>query len=54
MTSWYPELDWSPDRLDGAVWNAHGLKLVRLSPSGRGSFGGTMASKQIAIPGRRV
>jgi phage terminase large subunit-like protein len=52
MTTWYPELDWSPDRLDGSVWNAHGLKLVRAQVRGKGSFGGSMGQKQMPMPGR--
>lgn len=52
MTSWTPESDWSPDRLDGSVWNAHGLKLVGPHLRGSGSFGGSMATKQI-LPSRR-
>lgn len=54
MTSWSPEANWSPDRLDGSVWNAHGLKLVSTASAGTGSFGGRAAKRTIAVPGRRV
>jgi phage terminase large subunit-like protein len=30
LTTWYPELDWSPDRLDAMVWDAVALKLAHL------------------------
>jgi phage terminase large subunit-like protein len=54
MTTWTPEADWSPDRLDGSVWNAHGLKLVGPTLKGQGSFGGSMVTKQILPTGRRL
>lgn len=47
MCTWYEELDWSPDRLDSAVWTAWHLKLVRTTVAGVGSLGGELARKQI-------
>jgi phage terminase large subunit-like protein len=46
MCTWTEDLDWSPDRLDGAVWDAHGLKLAHLTGAGTGALGGGM-SRQI-------
>lgn len=46
--TWYPEIGWSPDRVDSAVWTAWQLKLVRTAAAGRGSLGGDLARKQIA------
>lgn len=54
MTTWSPEADWSPDRLDGSVWNAHGLRLVGTTPMGTGSFGAKAATRTIAPTGRRI
>lgn len=48
MATWYPEIGWSPDRVDSAVWTAWHLKLVRTASSGHGSLGGELARKQIA------
>lgn len=48
MTTWYPELGWSPDRLDGMVWGAWHTKLVRAVSSGQGSFGSEAARRKIA------
>lgn len=49
MTTWTPEAGWSPDRLDGSVWNAHGLRIIRNTLAGRGSFGAAGAmTRQIA------
>jgi len=58
LCTWYPELDWSPDRLDGMVWTAWHNKLVRTVPMGQGSLGSQAAKANIAgprsgtIPGR--
>lgn len=38
MTTWYPELNWSPDHLDASVWTAHDLGLAHLRPSGTGKI----------------
>jgi phage terminase large subunit-like protein len=46
MTTWYQELDWSPDRLDGSVWTAHNHKLVHLGSAGIGKVG-SQASRQV-------
>jgi phage terminase large subunit-like protein len=47
LCTWYPELDWSPDRLDAMVWTAWHNKVVKL-PSGvtQGAFG-RAATRQI-------
>lgn len=34
LCTWYPELDWSPDRLDAMVWPAWHNRIVKLSPNG--------------------
>lgn len=48
LTTWYPELGWSPDRLDAMVWGPWHMKLVKPIVSGQGSFGSREASRQIA------
>lgn len=48
MTTWYPELGWSPDRLDGMVWGPWHMKLVRAVSTGPGSFGASAMNKRIA------
>jgi phage terminase large subunit-like protein len=47
LCTWYPELGWSPDRLDGMVWGGWHTKLVGVVPRGQGSLGGDAARKQI-------
>lgn len=47
LTTWYPELGWSPDRLDGMVWGPWHMKLVRSIVSGHGSFGSKEAKRRI-------
>ncbi|MBE4788407.1 terminase large subunit domain-containing protein [Streptomyces caniscabiei] len=47
LATWYPELGWSPDRLDAMVWPAWQMKLVGTAPRGQGSLGGGLARKQI-------
>jgi phage terminase large subunit-like protein len=47
LATWYPELGWSPDRLDAMVWTTWHLKLVGISVRGVGSLGGDLARKQI-------
>lgn len=47
--TWYPELDWSPDRLDANVWPGHHMKIVSASFTGNASFGGSlMASRSLS------
>src|SRR3546814_14932164 len=36
LATWYPELGWSPDRLDAMVWPAWQLKLVGTASRGQG------------------
>jgi phage terminase large subunit-like protein len=48
LVTWYPEIGWSPDRLDAMTWPAWQLKLVRTTSGGLGSLGGALARKQIA------
>lgn len=49
MCTWYPELDWSPDRLDAMVWPAHHLRIVKTAMTGNATSGGlAAATKQIA------
>lgn len=40
MTTWYPELDWSPDRLDAMVWPGWHQKIVKLTMTGNATPGG--------------
>lgn len=47
LATWYPEIGWSPDRLDAMVWTAWQMKLVGTSVRGVGSLGGDLARKQI-------
>lgn len=47
LATWYPELGWSPDRLDAMVWPAWQMKLVGTAVQGQGSLGGGLARKQI-------
>lgn len=47
MATWYPELNWSPDRIDAAVWGAVHTRLVSTIAQGQGSFGGAAASRPI-------
>lgn len=47
LTTWYPEIGWSPDRLDAMVWPAWHMKLVRAGGTGVGSFGGAAAAQNI-------
>lgn len=51
MCVWTDDLDWSPDRLDGMVWDAHGLRLASLAPAGQGTMG-TDAARRTIVPGR--
>jgi phage terminase large subunit-like protein len=47
LVTWYPEIGWSPDRLDAMTWPAWHLKLVRTASAGQGSLGSALAGKQI-------
>ncbi|MDJ1137913.1 terminase large subunit domain-containing protein [Streptomyces iconiensis] len=53
LCTWYPEIGWSPDRLDAMVWTAWHNKLARATSSGQGSLGGDLARRQIAGTRRR-
>lgn len=46
--TWYPELDWSPDRLDAMVWPAWHNRIVKLTATGQSTSGG-MSSMERAI-----
>lgn len=49
LCTWYPELDWSPDRMDGMVWPAWHQKIVKLTMTGRTTPGGmSTLNKRIA------
>lgn len=52
MCSWHSDLDWSPDRLDAAVWNGWGLRLAHLLSGGQGSMGGSGAMSKRIAPGQ--
>lgn len=45
LCTWYPELDWSPDRLDAMVWPAWHNRIVKLTGTAQSSPGG-MSSMQ--------
>lgn len=47
MVTWYPELDWSPDRLDANVWTGHHNKLVSALAAGNASFGGGVMANRV-------
>ena len=48
LTTWYPELDWSPDRLDAMVWTAWHNKVVQLmAGTGRSGFSSKSISRAI-------
>jgi phage terminase large subunit-like protein len=47
LATWYPELGWSPDRLDAMVWGPWHMKLVRAGSTGRGSSGAQAAQQNI-------
>ena len=40
MTTWYDELDWSPDRLDAMVWPAWHQRIVKATMTGIAVSGG--------------
>lgn len=40
LCTWYPELDWSPDRLDAMVWPGWHNRIVKLTQTGNTSQGG--------------
>lgn len=40
LCTWYPELDWSPDRLDAMVWPAWHNKIVKMTATGDRTPGG--------------
>lgn len=47
LSTWHPEIGWSPDRLDAMVWTTWQLKLAHLTGSGRGSSGAQAAQQNI-------
>lgn len=40
LCTWYPELDWSPDRLDAMVWPGWHNRIVKLTQTGNQTAGG--------------
>jgi phage terminase large subunit-like protein len=49
MSTWYPELDWSPDRMDAMVWPAWHQKIVKLTMTGNTTPGGmSLVNRKIA------
>lgn len=40
LCTWYPELDWSPDRLDAMVWPGWHNRIVKMTMTGSGVSGG--------------
>lgn len=46
MCEWYPELDWSPDRLDAMVWPAWHLRIVKAAMTGNATSGGLAAASR--------
>jgi phage terminase large subunit-like protein len=51
LCTWTDDLDWSPDRLDAMVWDAHGLKLAGLTGAGVGTLGSDVARRALVGPG---
>lgn len=47
LSTWTPELDWSPDRLDAMVWDAVGLGVAHMRGGGTGKVGGKAMAQQI-------
>jgi phage terminase large subunit-like protein len=47
LATWYPELGWSPDRLDAMVWPAWQMKLVGTAARGQGSLGSGLAGRSV-------
>lgn len=43
LCSWYPELDWSPDRLDAMVWPGFHQRIVKATMAGTATSGGLAA-----------
>lgn len=48
LCTWYPELDWSPDRLDAMVWPGWHNRIVKMTGLGMNTPGG-MSSMSKAI-----
>lgn len=46
LCTWYPELDWSPDRLDAMVWPAWHNRIVKLTGTGTVGRSGASAMSQ--------
>jgi phage terminase large subunit-like protein len=46
LTTWYPELDWSPDRLDAMVWPAWQNRIVKPTATLSTGGGGMAAMSQ--------
>lgn len=47
LCTWYPELGWSPDRLDASVWGPWHMNLVGAVTGGQGSMGSGMAGRSV-------
>jgi phage terminase large subunit-like protein len=47
LCTWYPELGWSPDRLDAMVWGPWHMRLVQAVSSGQGSIASAAAGRKI-------
>ena len=47
LTTWTPEIGYSPDRLDAMVWGPHHMNLVHMASTGQGSFGAAAAKRPI-------
>lgn len=47
LCTWYPEIGWSPDRLDAMVWPAWHMRLVGTVSSGQGRMGSQLAGRKI-------
>lgn len=47
MSTWTPESDYSPDRLDAMVWPPWHMKLVSIMPRSSGKFGGRLMTSSI-------
>lgn len=47
LCTWYPELDWSPDRLDAMVWPAWHNKIVKMTSTGINTPGGMSSMDRV-------
>lgn len=52
LCTWTPDIGYSPDRLDGMVWDAWHLKIATIIQRGQGSFPGSAMTRTSITGGR--